>query len=90
MKLSKVMSINTGLSTDNGVKTCLFIMLMIPIVDADQRCLLEDGGSTDTILASENTEIGSNIGRIRVVGIQYILYFTTSNSDDCLNSIHSY
>ena len=64
-----------GLSTDKWVKTCLFIMLMIPIVDADQRCLLEDGGSTDTILVSEDTEIGSNIGRIRVLGIQYILYF---------------
>ena len=35
---------------------------------SDQRCLLEGGGSTDTFFVREDSEVGEEVGRIRVNG----------------------
>ena len=35
---------------------------------SDQRCLLEGGGSTDTFFVREDSEVGEEVGRIKVNG----------------------
>ena len=34
----------------------------------DQRCLLEGGGSTDTFFVREDSEVGEEVGRVRLNG----------------------
>ena len=35
---------------------------------SDQRCLLQEGGSTDTFFVREDSAVGEEVGRIRVNG----------------------
>ena len=35
---------------------------------SDQRCLLEAGGSTDTFFVREDSQVGEEVGRLRVNG----------------------
>ena len=54
------------------------LLLVASLVSGDRRCLLEGGGSTDTFFVREDSRVGEEIGRIRVVGklsLTYSSYF---------------
>ena len=44
------------------------LLLLAGRVSGDRRCLLEGGGSTDTLFVREDSRVGEEIGRIRVEG----------------------
>ena len=60
-------------SVDVGITVCSdmcykVLLLVASLVSGDRRCLLEGGGSTDTFFVREDSRVGEEIGRIRVVG----------------------
>ena len=35
---------------------------------SDQRCLLDEGGSTETFFVREDSQVGDEVGRLRING----------------------
>ena len=49
----------------------IIIAILLPwkfVLSSDQRCLLQEGGSTDTFFVREDSAVGEEVGRIRVNG----------------------
>ena len=44
------------------------LLILASVVSGDRRCLLEGGGSTDTFFVREDSRVGEEIGKIRVLG----------------------
>ena len=66
-------------SVDVGITVCSdmcykVLLLVASLVSGDRRCLLEGGGSTDTFFVREDSRVGEEIGRIRVVGKMSLAY----------------
>ena len=59
----------------------MIVLILLLLTDqsysSDQRCLLDGGGSTDTFFVREDSEVGAEVGRIRVNGRYH-----------CINSIN--
>ena len=50
------------------LRLVLVLSLMRGSEASDQRCLLEAGGSTDTFFVREDSQVGEEVGRLRVNG----------------------